>query len=203
MLTCRWRIWDQRCSRFWKSGNALRERWAMRLCTPPGCTVLCNTLRYTRSARHKDTWTFLRFGREKMWTITDASCTATMVVVVTQKMFCFCAQLLQEEARKGEDLWASADESCKGLARIVHRGTAQRLEEHVKNERKRSDMLSWRKNCVANHGDNHCWMLHLVYIICDVKHLFIFSDSIQLRFMLRELLLKSFTWGFHSIHPPL
>lgn len=59
------------------------------------------------------------------------------------------------------------------------------------------------KKCVANHGDNHCWMLHLVYIICDVKHLFIFSDSIQLRLMLRELLLKSFTWGFHSIHPPL
>lgn len=60
-------------------------------------------------------------------------------------MFLF-EQLLQEEARKGEELWASADESSKGLSRVVHRGTAQRLEEQVERERKRLDKQPKKTN---------------------------------------------------------
>lgn len=45
-------------------------------------------------------------------------------------------KLLKEEARKGEELWASADESYKSLARIVHHGSAQRLVERLERERK-------------------------------------------------------------------
>lgn len=56
-----------------------------------------------------------------------------------ERCFVFIEQLLQEEARKGEELWVSADESSKGLSRVVHRGTAQRLEEQVERERKRLD----------------------------------------------------------------
>lgn len=69
------------------------------------------------------------------------SCFATL----PKRCFVFIEQLLQEEARKGEELWASADESCKGLARVVHRGTAQRLEEQVERERKRLDMQPKKK----------------------------------------------------------
>lgn len=132
------------------------------------------------------------------------SCFATL----PKRCFVFIEQLLQEEARKGEELWASADESCKGLARVVHRGTAQRLEEQVERERKRLDMQPKKKKkkaktlqslfyitrpeilkahfvtfsdashlvvkkCIAHNVNRRCWILHLVYIICDVKHAFI------------------------------
>lgn len=70
-----------------------------------------------------------------------------------KRCFVFIEQLLQEEARKGEELWASADESSKGLSRVVHRGTAQRLEEQVERERKRLDNLNYQPKTKKNNNN--------------------------------------------------
>lgn len=53
-----------------------------------------------------------------------------------------CAQLLQEETRKGDELWASVDKSCQSLVKIVHQGTAQCVEEQMEKEGKRLDAWS-------------------------------------------------------------
>lgn len=50
----------------------------------------------------------------------------------------FCAQELQEEAGKGEELWASVDKSYQSLVKTLHRGTAQDLDDQREGERQRS-----------------------------------------------------------------
>lgn len=64
-----------------------------------------------------------------------------------QKTFLFSLhKQLEEEVRKGEELWASADGSCASLARIVHHGSAQQLVERVEMERKRLEAQTKKTN---------------------------------------------------------
>uniref|UniRef100_A0AAZ1XTJ4 KASH domain-containing protein n=1 Tax=Oreochromis aureus TaxID=47969 RepID=A0AAZ1XTJ4_OREAU len=46
-------------------------------------------------------------------------------------------QQLQEEAGKGEALWAAVDKSCQSLVGSLHHGAAQALRDEVEGERKR------------------------------------------------------------------
>lgn len=50
----------------------------------------------------------------------------------------FHVQLLQEQAGKGEEVWASVDKSYQSLVKTLHRGTAQALHDQLEEERKRS-----------------------------------------------------------------
>lgn len=52
----------------------------------------------------------------------------------------FGAQLLEEQARKGEELLASVDKSYQRLEKIVHHGTAQVLDDQIEKERKRLEL---------------------------------------------------------------
>lgn len=47
-------------------------------------------------------------------------------------------QLLQEQAGKGEEVWASVDKSYQTLVKTLCRGTAQTLHDQMEGERKRS-----------------------------------------------------------------
>lgn len=51
----------------------------------------------------------------------------------------FHAQLLQEQAKKGEEHWASVDKSYQSLMKIIHQGTVQVLDDQMEEERKRLD----------------------------------------------------------------
>lgn len=53
------------------------------------------------------------------------------------KAVSFPAQLLQEQARKGDELWASVDKSYQSLVELVHHGTARFLDDHMEEERQR------------------------------------------------------------------
>lgn len=50
-----------------------------------------------------------------------------------------CVQLLEEQSRKVEELWASVGRSYQRLEKTIHSGTAQLLRGQMDEELKRSE----------------------------------------------------------------
>lgn len=74
----------------------------------------------------------------------------------------YVPQQLQEEAGKGEALWAAVNKSCQSLVGSLHHGAAQALRDEVEGEQKRSEA------CVAVHAaifqltTKHVTIAHIV-----------------------------------------
>lgn len=83
--------------------------------------------------------------------------------------FFFCAQLLQEQARKGEELWASLDKSSQSLVKIVHHGTAQVLDDQMEEERKRLERPRNDQNRITG-SNSHIKKTKLNSLMSSEKH---------------------------------
>ncbi|XP_076613023.1 nesprin-2a [Chaetodon auriga] len=85
-------------------------------------------------------------------------------------------QLLQEQAGKGEEVWASVDKSYRSLVKTLCRGTAQALHDQMEGERKR-----W-KDVVQELKDEHMKTAETLSLWQEFAHL---SDRCSLH--LQEL----------------